>query len=297
MNIKRSAGSHAFDIFNYTFMVLLMIITLYPFLNVLAVSISDRDLVSKGMINIIPRGINFDMYNILLRAPEVQVSYLNTVEYASVGTIISLILNSILAYGLSKPNLPGKGAITVFLAVTMFFSGGLIPTFLIIKQLGGINTFWVMVVPFTVSAWTVIVMRTFFQGIPFSLTESAVIDGAGEMTILTRIVLPLSKPLYATMGLFSVVGIWNKWFDAFIYLTDRMKYPIQTMLREVSIVGLILNKSTAQDMIMRGSQAATIIPQSYKAAMMLIVIIPIVLLYPFFQRFFIKGVMIGAIKG
>ena len=297
MKSGKNAGSVIFDICNYTFMVLLMIIMLYPFLNVLAVSISDRDLVSKGMINIIPKGVNFDMYNILLRAPEVQISYLNTVEYSVVNTVMSLALNSIFAYGLSKPNLPGKGVFTVFIAITMFFSGGLIPTFLIIKQLGGINTFWVMVVPFTVSAWTVIVMRTFFQNIPFSLTESALIDGAGEVTILTRIILPLSKPLYATMALFSVVGKWNSWFDAFIYLTDRMKYPIQTMLREVSIVGLILNKSTAQDMIMRGSQAAMIIPQSYKAAMMMIVIIPIVLLYPFFQRYFIKGVMIGAIKG
>jgi len=297
MKSGKNAGSVIFDICNYTFMVLLMIIMLYPFLNVLAVSISDRDLVSKGMINIIPKGVNFDMYNILLRAPEVQVSYLNTVVYSVVNTVLSLALNSIFAYGLSKPNLPGKGVFTVFIAITMFFSGGLIPTFLIIKQLGGINTFWVMVVPFTVSAWTVIVMRTFFQNIPFSLTESALIDGAGEVTILTRIILPLSKPLYATMALFSVVGKWNSWFDAFIYLTDRMKYPIQTMLREVSIVGLILNKSTAQDMIMRGSQAAMIIPQSYKAAMMMIVIIPIVLLYPFFQRYFIKGVMIGAIKG
>ena len=286
-----------FDVCNYTFMVLLMIIMLYPFLNVLAVSISDRDLVSKGMISIIPRKINFDMYNILLRAPEVQISYLNTIKYAVVHTVLSLAFNSIFAYGLSKPNLPGKGIVTVFLAITMFFSGGLIPTFLIIKQLGGINSFWVMVVPFTVSAWTVIVMRTFFQSLPYSLTESALIDGAGEVTILTSIILPLSKPLFATMALFCVVGKWNSWFDAFIYLTDRMKYPIQTMLREVSIVGLILNKSTAQDMIMRGNQAAIIIPQSYKAAMMMIVIIPIVLLYPFFQRYFIKGVMIGAIKG
>ena len=297
MKIKQSPGSLVFDIANYTFMVLLMIITIYPFLNVLAVSISDSDSVSRGLVNIIPKGINFDMYRMLLWSPEVRVSYLNTVEYALVNLFITLVLNSIMAYALSKPDLPGRSFLTIFLAVTMFFSGGLIPTFLIIKQLGGINTFWVMVLPFTVSAWTVIVMRTFFQSLPYSLTESAVIDGAGETTILTQIILPLSKPLYATMSLFCVVGKWNSWFDAFIYLTNRMKYPIQTMLREVSILGNILNNSTANDMIRQGQQAALIIPQSYKAAMMMIVIIPIIILYPFFQRYFIKGVMIGAIKG
>jgi len=297
MKIKKSAGSRIFDAGNAIFMVLLMIVTIYPFWNVFVVSISSNEYVARGLVNLIPRGINFDMYELLLRTKEVQRAYLNTVIYAVGGTALTLTLNSIYAYTLSKPSLPGKGFLTVFIAVTMFFSGGMIPTFLVIKTLRGLNTWWVMMLPGCVSAWNIIVMRTFFQGIPYSLTESALIDGAGEVRTLTSIILPLSKPLYATMTLFSVVGIWNSWFGALIYLTEIDRYPIQMMLREITIVGRVMSSATSADMMRQGQQAAMIIPQSYKYAMMMIVIIPIVCMYPFFQKYFIKGVMVGAIKG
>ena len=297
MKIKKSVGSWIFDTGNYTFMVLLMIVTVYPFWNVFVVSISGNEYVSRGLVNMIPRGINFDMYELLLRTKEVQRAYLNTLIYAVGGTLLTLALNSIYAYTLSKPNLPGKGFLTLFIAITMFFSGGLIPTFLVIKALRGLNTWWVMMLPGCVSAWNIIIMRTFFQGIPYSLTESALIDGAGEVRTLTSIILPLSKPLYATMTLFSVVGIWNSWFSALIYLTKIERYPIQMMLREITVVGRVMSTAAASDMMRKGQQAAMIIPQSYKYAMMMIVIIPIVCMYPFFQKYFIKGVMVGAIKG
>jgi len=297
MTIKSSVGSRIFDILNYTFMIIMMAITVYPFLNVFAISVSGHYYVSSGMVGIIPKGFNIEMYKLLLRTEEVLISYKNTVLYAAVGTAIMLFLNSIYAYTLSKPDLPAKGIITVYLAVTMFFSGGLIPTYLTIRALGGINTFWVMVLPFSVSAWTIIVMRTFFQGIPYSLTESALMDGAGELAILSRLIIPLSKPLYATMALFAVVGIWNSWFNAIIYLTDNYKWPIQAILRHISVIGKILTKESNNDALRQAAAEANIIPQSYKYAMMMIVIIPIVALYPFFQRYFIKGVMIGAIKG
>ena len=296
MKIKRHFGSVTFDVFNYILMALLVVITLYPILNVFAVSISSNYYVVSGLVNIIPRGVNFVMYRLLLSTNDVQRAYLNSVVYTFVHVVIVLILNSIYAFALSKPALPGKKILTVYIAITMFFNGGLIPSYLVNRSLGAVNSFWVMVLPGACTAWTIIMMRTFFQSIPQSLTESAVIDGAGELSILTKIIIPLSKPLYATMALLSVVGSWNAWFNGSIYLIDRSRYPIQLMLREISILGRILDRSQINDPFLQEA-ASQLVPQQYRYAMMMIVMLPIIILYPFFQRFFVKGIMIGAIKG
>ena len=296
MKIKRSIGSLIFDSVNVVIMVLLVFITLYPVINVFAVSISSNYYVVSGQVNLIPRGINFTMYRLLLSTSDVQRAYLNSVLYTATHVVVMLILNSIYAFALSKPNLPGKKPLTVFIAVTMFFSGGLIPSYLINRALGAVNSFWVMVLPGACTAWTIIMMRTFFQSIPHSLTESALIDGAGEVSILMRIIIPLSKPLYATMSLLSLVGSWNAWFNGSIYLIDRNRYPIQLMLREISILGKILDRSQLNDPWLQEA-ASQMVPQQYRYAMMMIVMIPIIICYPFFQKFFVKGIMIGAIKG
>lgn len=198
------------------------------------------------------------------------------------------------AYPLSRRHLKGKGFIMAFMVFTMFFSGGLIPTYLLIRDLGMINTFWVMIIPNAVAVWNIIIMRTFFQSIPYELEESAMIDGAGNFRILWSIVLPLSLPVMAVMVLFYAVGHWNSYFQALIYLQDQDKFPLQLILRQILIQG------QADDMIKATSEsflAQKLSVEGLKYAVLIVANLPMLMLYPFLQRYFVKGVMIGSLKG
>ena len=221
MNKSVGYGSRWFTLANSILLILMSAIFLYPFIFIIALSLSEKAAVVAGKVHFFPIGFNFDSYKQVVANPSFMRSYINSVYYAVSGTLLVLFFTSLTAYPLSIPSFCYKKVVTTLFAVTMFFGGGLIPTYLLIRSLGMIDTVWVLILPGCVSAWNVIIFRTFFSGIPSSLQESAVIDGANDFYILYKIIIPLSKPILATVALFSIVGSWNNFFGPFIYLTSN----------------------------------------------------------------------------
>ena len=294
--IRRSNGEYVFALLNGTALVGLALVMLYPLMHVLAVSLSSPDFINAGLVSWVPRGLNIAGYEVILQNPDLLRAYANTVAYAGVGTFITLTLTSMVAYSLAVPGFVLRTQLTIYLAITMFFNGGLIPTYLLIRSLGMMNTFLVMVLPMAIQAFTVFVFRAFFRTVPNELRESAFIDGANDLRICFQIILPLSKPVLATFGLFSVVGHWNRWFEALIYLRDPRRYPLQMILRRFLIreqLSLAFETSEAASLVLQGVVHA----ENLKMAVIVVTMLPILCVYPFVQKYFTKGVIIGAIKG
>ena len=295
MIYDRSTGDKIFDLCNNLFMVLVIMVMIFPMAHVISVSLSDGQEVTKGGFFLYPRGLNLVGYLTVFKDPMLVRSYGNTILYSVLGTVVTLVFTCLTAYPLSIKGYKLKKVTTIYLTITMFLSGGMIPTYLLIRRLHLINTVTVMVLPFCVSAYNCILFRTFFQGIPPSLRESAMIDGAGETRILFQIIMPLSKAILATIGLFTLVGKWNDWFSALIYLTEEERYPVQMILRKV-----LFNVSSLKDMdeatrsMLRINKVT---PQNIQMAVIVIVILPIMCVYPFLQKYFVKGVLVGTIKG
>lgn len=290
--IRKSYGSRLFDGFNYGFMALLVIVTLYPLYYLIVVSLSDGISVSKGGVYFWPSGTNLSTYKLLLGDPSILRAYGNTILYTIAGTAINMVMTILCAYPLSKKNFYGRSGFTVMIVITMFFSGGLIPGYLLVYKLGMINTIWAIVIPGAIGSWNMFIMRTSFQGIPGELFESATIDGASEWRTLLRIVLPVSVPMMATIAMFYAVGHWNSYFSALIYLNERVKFPLQILLRSMVIDGDL----TAQAQELSGVYAA-VTATNIKYAVIVIAMAPILAVYPFIQKYFVKGVMIGSLKG
>ena len=282
----------AFDLVLVVIMVLLSAIFLYPLLNMLALSFSDSQELKSLPVYLWPKGFSLESYKALLGDSRTLLYYWNTVKYASVGTVIMLLTTSLMAYPLSIPALRGRRFVSVLLTITMFFGGGLIPYYVTIMQLGMINTFWVMVIPGAISAYNVIVFKPFFMSIPEALRESASLDGAGHVRILFQIVLPLSKAVLATFALFSIVGYWNDYMTALLYLRDDTKYPIQLLMRRLLVLMDYKDASTAQ-MLKDFQKIST---RTTKAAATIITVVPVLCVYPFMQKHFAKGVLVGSIK-
>ncbi len=294
-NIKRSAGSKLFDVCNILFLCMIGFLTLYPMYYVAIVSISDGYYVSRNAVYWYPMGVNFSVYKSILTYNYFMRSYGNTILYTVVGTGINLLMTMLCAYPLSRPDLYGKKLIMGLVTVTMFFGGGLVPSYLLALNLKIVDTLWALVLPGAISTYNMIVMRTSFQNIPADLHESAYLDGANDFTVLLRIILPLSGAMIATMTLFYAVGHWNSYFNALIYLNTREKFPLQLVLRNIVIQG-----SDSEMLNFAGTStdgASTVVTQNYKYAAIVVAVLPILLVYPFVQRFFVKGVMIGSIKG
>jgi len=281
-----------FDAVNVLLMLLVMIVTVYPFVYMIAVSFSDQVSVMKGSVYLWPKGFNTDMYRIVLTDPRIWNGYLNTVLYTVVGTTVSLSLTSMAAYALSKKKMLFHGPITVLIVVTMFFGGGMIPTFLVVKAVGLVDTFWAMIVPGAISAWYLIMMRTFFAGLPQELEEAGKIDGLNDVGLFVRIALPLSKAVLATIGLFYAVGIWNNFYTALIYLRNPDLVPLQVILRNIVLAG-----QTNLDGSFTLGKDQQIVEESLKYATILVGTLPILLTYPFLQKYFVKGVTVGSLKG
>lgn len=284
--------SRFFQIAVNTILVIITIIIVYPLVFVISASLSDPLYLLKGEISLLPKGFTLESYSKIINFDDVWVGYKNTFIYVTIGTLINLVLTTLAAYPLSRSDMYGRNVITALIVFTMFFTGGMIPTYLVVKGLGLTNTMWAIVLPSAVSVYNLIIMRTFFQGIPFELQESAIIDGASDFQILLRIILPLSKPILAVMTLFYAVTHWNAFFDALIYLTDRSKYPLQLILREVLIQSDTSGSEVEADAI---EEAMSV--EGMKYAVIMVANLPILCLYPFLQKYFVQGVMIGSLKG
>ena len=291
MVMKKTASQKLFDIFNYTFLVLLVLLTLYPCIYVVVASLSDPNEVMKaGGLMIWPKGWQFDTYKLVFKNRMILVGYKNTIFYVVVGTAINLILTIFGAYGLSRKDLPGRNVLMLMIVFTMFFRGGMITEFLINKSLGIYDNRLAVIIPYAISVYNLIIMRTFFQNIPASLEESAKIDGANDFTILFKIMIPLAIPSIAVFGLYYGVDHWNSYMRSLIYLRNRELFPLQVVLREI----LLQNQNEA---LQSATDTTFAYAENLKYATIVVATVPILCVYPFLQKFFVKGVMIGAVKG
>jgi putative aldouronate transport system permease protein len=277
---------------NTLIMLFVIVVTLYPFIYMLAVSLSKDIYVMKGEISLWPKGFNLKMYELVFQDPKIWTSYKNTLIYVSLGTLISVIVTSMGGYALSRKDMGFHKSMTVLIIFTMFFSGGMIPTFLVVRSLGLIDTVWGMVLPGAVSTWNLIIMRTFFSNMPKEVEESGRMDGLTDIGIFFRLVLPLSKAVIATVSLFYAVGLWNNFMLPLLYLRDQDLFPLQVLLRNLVLAG-----NVASGDVTRIGGDNLIVEDSLKFATIMVSTLPILLVYPFIQKYFVKGVMIGAVKG
>ncbi|TQS75001.1 carbohydrate ABC transporter permease [Ornithinibacillus gellani] len=288
-----------FDILNKILVSLIVIIIVYPLIFVVSASISDPAAVSTGKMWLWPVDITLDGFKIVFQNDDIWMGYRNTIIYVVLGIVVHLALLLPCAYALSRPEVKWKTGILWFILFTMLFNGGMIPTYLVVKNLGMLDTIWAIVIPGALGAWSILVARTFFeQNVPNQLVEAAKIDGASDFYIFFKIALPLSIPIIAVMALFHGVGLWNQYFSALIYLSDRNLFPLQLILREI----LVLNEMSATEGVQDisgsvGSFADQVkIAAQIKYAVMIVSTLPLIIVYPFVQRFFVQGVLIGSVK-
>lgn len=290
---RRSTSDVVFDVFNTIFMVLFSIVILYPLLNMVAVSLNDGLDGLKGGITLWPRVFTWKNYKTVLTDPAIYVGARVSVLRTVIGTLSATFVTALLAYILSRKDFMFKRPLSLLYVVTMYVNGGLIPVFLVYKALGMTNSFWVYILPGMVPAFSMLVLRTYMNGLPDSLAESAMIDGAGHFTIFFKIILPLCMPVIATVALFTAVGQWNSWFDAMIY--NRMNDNLTTLQYELmkKLSSVTSQQASAETM----KQAkATVTSKSLRAASTVVTSLPIIVLYPFLQRYFVAGLTIGGVK-
>ena len=291
--LSTKASNRAFQVGNGIFLLLVFLVAVYPFLYVVAVSLSDPYAVMQNKVFLLPVGFSFSSYKTVLSNPSIWSGYKNTLLYTGVGTLMNLFFTSTMAYALSKRQLFGRRVFSLMVIFTMFFQGGMIPMYILVCNLRLINTLWAVILPTVISTWNLMVMRTFFESLPSELEDAAMVDGCNPLAVFARIILPLSSPIMLTMALFYAVGHWNSYFAPFIYLNDRAKYPLQITVKQIVISGetSFANYTNVLD------QEEVIIATTVKYATIVVSILPIVTLYPFMQKYFVKGVMIGSVKG
>lgn len=291
-----SKGDLVFGIVAVVLALFIIVVTGYPLVYALSASFSDPMSLSNGQMWLLPKGFNLAAYKEVFKSRDVFVGYRNTVIYAVVGTFINVSMTTMAAYPLSRPDLSGRSVITFLITFTMFFSGGMIPSYINIQNLNLLNTMWAMVLPGAIGVTNMIIMRNYFQhSIPGELVEAAYADGCTNLGVLFRIVLPLSKSILAVMFIFYFVGHWNAYFNALLYLDDKSKYPLQVFLRSILIQndpGDMMGGSGSQD-----SSQIQLIYETLKYAIIVVSSIPVLVMYPFVQRYFSKGIMMGALKG
>lgn len=292
---KTSVSSKTFTILNTVFMIAFVVITLYPVLYTLAISFNDGTDALRGGIHLLPRKFTLQNYITVLKKDNLVTGAVVSVARTVIGTIAALLANALLAFIVSRKRFLFKSQLSLFWVITMYVNGGMIPTFLLYKGLGMTNSFWVYIIPGMVSAFNMLVMRTYMQGIPDSLEESAQLDGAGYMTIFLKIISPLCKPVYATVALFVAVGQWNSWFDAMLY--NRMSSQYTTLQYELmKLLSSVSNQGASAETMKNALSTAAVTPTSVRAAATILTMLPIVCLYPFLQRYFVAGLTIGGVK-
>ena len=288
-----------FDVLIYLIGFLLLLIVLYPLYFVVIASVSDPNYVNIGQVIFLPKGFNLDGYKRVLNTPEIWTGFRNSVFYTVAGTALNVVMTITAAYALSKKRLVGRNFFQFMIVFTMFFGGGMIPTYLLMKNMQMLDTVWVMIVPGAVSAYNLIVTKTFFvNSIPDELEEAARIDGASYFKTFFSIVLPLSTPIIAVMTLFYGIGHWNSYFDGMIYLSDRNLLPLQVILKEILSSAQMAANSTSMstsEMTLLAEQQK--IAEMVKYVSMIVATVPVLLIYPFIQKYFKKGIMVGSLKG
>ena len=293
--IKESGADRLFTIFNYIMLTIVLILVLYPLIYVVSASFSSSSAVLSGKVWLWPVEPTLEGYKAVFKNTMVLKGFTNTIFYTLAGTAINLILSVMAAYPLSRKDFRGRNVFMLLFVFTMLFNGGLIPTYLIVKDLGMIDTVWAMLIPSALSVWNVIIMRTYFQTtIPNELLEASQLDGCTDFRFLRSIVLPLSGPILAVIALFYAVGHWNQYFNAMIYLKRSELYPLQLVLRDI----LVQNEVNI-DMLGDAKTAAARqgLRELLKYSLIVVTSVPLLVVYPFLQKFFVKGVMIGSIKG
>lgn len=295
MAIKESKGERVFHGINTIFMLLLIILMIYPFWYVMMCSLSSPNFATSGGAFLTPKGFTMDAYKTVLKNKSIisgfKTSFITTVGGAFIGTVLAAMA----AYPLSKKNMPGRKMLTYLFFFTMFFGGGLVPDYLLLKKLHLLDTYWALFLPGCLSVWNILVIKNFYKSIPESLEESAKIDGASDITVFFKIIVPLSKPILATIALFLSVGFWNDFFASVLFIFDKEKWSLQAVLRE--IITNTQEAMTRQGITVRNENAASVSQKTITMATIMVSTIPILVVYPFVQKYFVKGTMVGSVKG
>lgn len=296
--MKDTMGDRIMMICIYTFLTVLAVSTLYPFLNAVAVSFNQGLDTSKGGVTLWPRVFTLENYKVVFKDDRLMNGFVISILRTIIGTASAILCTAIFSYGMSKKELMGRNFYMVMCIITLYFAGGLIPSFMLIRNIGLMDSFWVFIIPSLIGVWNMIIFRTFFQGLPVGLEESAKIDGCGNWGTLFRIVFPLSGPVIATLALFTAIYHWNEWFYAGIYISDQSKYPIQTMLRQILLSNIVSDQAGGLDAssLAHLQRAKTVTSKSLSMATMLVATLPIICVYPFVQKYFVKGVLVGSLK-
>jgi putative aldouronate transport system permease protein len=289
---NKNWGDRIFDFCNTLIICIVIIATILPFINVLSVSLSSPGAVVTNQVTFYPKGITLRTYRQVLQNPYIFNSYKNSIFYTIVFVIVSVIVTTLAAYPLSKRRLVGRKVILFYITFTTIFHGGMIPTYLVVKSFGLLNSFWSLIIPYCITVYNTMLLRTYFEGLPVELEEAAKIDGMGDFSIMVKIYAPLAMPMYATLILMITVTQWNSFFPPLLYLNDRQKYPLQIILRELVLLD-------AQESYRESVFELDDLPieQSIKSAAIMIVSLPMIVIYPFMQRYFVKGMSMGSVKG
>lgn len=295
MQMRMTKGEKIFNVFNLIFLGILGLSMLYPFIFSLNLSISDAAGANSGGFFLWPKGFSLAAYEKIFSDPMLVTGYLNTIFRTVVGVVLTVCCTALCAYPLSRPNMPYRKKAMFFVLFTMLFGGGLVPNYLLYNSLGLINNRLIYIIPGLIAAFNVILVRNYFTSISESLHEAAAIDGASEWFIFTRIYFPLSKPILATVAMFTAITHWNSWFDSMLYMTDETKMVVQTFLQRIVIEGNLAVGGDA-GMLAQNTDFTEMTPETIKAATVVVTVIPMMILYPFVQKFFTKGIMIGGVK-
>ncbi len=293
MNWQLTRGEKIFQTLNALVLGVIAVSMIYPFIYIISISLSTPAEASRGGLHLFPREISLAAYKLVLSDSAILAGFGNSTLRMVLGTTLTLVATCLAAYPLARPGMPHRGLLTFLILFTMVFTGGMVPNYLLIQELGLLNSRWALILPVMITAFNVIVVKNFFQAIPESLWESARIDGASEWTILFRIYIPLSGPVLATVALWTMVFHWNSWFDAMLYITDDSKQVLQIFLQRI----VVDNATEALETGVSSDQASSFTPETIKAATVVVTLVPIMLVYPFLQRFFTKGIMLGSVKG
>jgi putative aldouronate transport system permease protein len=295
MSLQRTRGEKIFNVCNIVVLSVFLLLMIFPVLYVIKMSLETGP---KGVNNLslLPKVPSLVFYRMILQKANVTTSFWMSVRITVVGTVLSMVLEAMGAYTLSSRKLPGHTFFTYLLIVPMMFSGGIVPLYLVVKYVGLMNSFWSMIIPSCISGWNIILIRNYYWSVPESLRESARMDGASEFTVFLRILLPLAKPVLAAIGLFTMVGYWNSFYNALMFISTPAMYPFQLVLREMISLIQDMDKQMMQAGISM-EQMANVDSQSVSSAMIVISILPVLIIYPFLQKYFVKGIMVGSLKG